>query len=48
MFGIDTKKIKAAFADFNLQIAAIGNQPSSDPTVQAIINFIQALSKAFE
>ncbi len=45
MFGIDTKKIKSAFQDFNTKL---GSQKSSDPVVQLVVEFIQALAKAFD
>jgi len=46
MFGVDTKKIKAAFAQFWAAITSL--PPSQDPVVQAIVKFIQALGKAFD
>jgi hypothetical protein len=45
MFGIEMKKVKAAFEQFKQDIP--GLPPSQDPVVQAIVKFIISLSQAF-
>ena len=45
MFGIDKDKIKSAFQDFDTKLAG---HTSPDPVVQLIVEFIQALSRAFK
>lgn len=45
MFGIDKDKIKESFREFDRKIAEMPDP--QDPHVQAILEFIEALEKAF-
>jgi hypothetical protein len=47
MFGIDTGKVKQAFAEFNATVAATPEKADRDPLLMAVVAFLQALGKAF-
>ena len=47
MFGApDKDKVKKAFQDFHAALA-LESEPSRDPVVRLIVEFIRALAKAF-
>ena len=45
MFGIDKDAIKKSFQDYDQKLAEL--PPPQDPHVQAILEFIEQLEKAF-